>query len=106
MNINSKLKIFLILLSFVIILSLSFVSNAEENKELKVEMEYIYDIEQNIVTGIMHSNEKLKNTKKSWILSDDSLTYTTIFKSNGSYTTTVEDIYGNKSDILIEVTRD
>jgi len=70
----------------------------------KITMEYVYNEKDNTVTGIVHSNEKLKDTKVSWTLSEDKLTYTTILRSNGSYTTTVEDIYGNKTEVLIEVT--
>ena len=71
----------------------------------EITMEYIYDEVTNTVTGIMHSNERMKNTKVSWELSEDGLTYTTILKSNGSYITTVEDIYGNVTEVLIEVTQ-
>ena len=76
-----------------------------DEKGPEITMEYKYNPEDNTVTGIMHSNEKLKNTKVSWVLSDDQLTYTTILRSNGSYTTTVEDIYGNSTEVLIEVTQ-
>ena len=75
-----------------------------ENKFV-VYMEYIYNSNDNTVTGIIHSNRKMKNTKVSWTLSSDCLTYTTILKSNGSYTTTVEDIDGNKAVVQINVTR-
>ena len=79
--------------------------NQINDKILTVNMEYKYNVEDNTVTGIMHANKKLKNTKASWILSSDCLTYTTILKSNGSYTTTVESIDGSKTDVLVNVTR-
>ena len=71
----------------------------------KITMEYIYHEDTNTVTGIMHSNEPLKPTKVSWQLSEDRLTYTTTLKSNGSYTTTVEDIHGNQTQVVINVTQ-
>ena len=72
-------------------------------KDFFVKMEYKYNSESNTVTGIMKSTKKLKNTKVSWKLSEDCLTYTTTLKSNGSYTTTVEDLFGNKAEVLINV---
>ena len=74
-----------------------------DDKGPEIEIEYIYNKKDNTVTGIMHSNEELKDTKVSWKLSEDKKEYTTILKSNGSYTTTVEDIWGNKTEVLIDV---
>ena len=54
----------------------------------------------------MKSNEKLKDTKASWTLSEDGLAYTTKLKGNGAYTTSVEDIYGNITRVPIKVERD
>ena len=76
----------------------------ENSNQLIVTTEYVYNKNDNTVTGKIHSNNPLKDTKISWTLSDDKLTYTTTLRSNGSYTTTVEDIYGNVVEVLIEVT--
>ena len=59
----------------------------------------------NTVTAIMHSNRELKNTKPSWTLSEDKLSYTKTFGANDIYTTDVEDIYGNVTTVTIEVTQ-
>ena len=53
----------------------------------------------------MKSNIKLKATKASWKLSTDKLSYTYEFKKNTSYTTTLEDINGNKISVPIKVTQ-
>ena len=54
----------------------------------------------------MHSNEILKNTKKTWKLSKDGLTYTSKeMTTNGSYYTEVEDMWGNKTRVKIEITQ-
>ncbi len=76
----------------------------EENDSLEIEMEYKYNEKNNTVTAIMHSNQILKATKKTWKLSADGLTYTSKeMTTNGSYYTEVEDINGNKKQILIEI---
>ena len=59
----------------------------------------------NTVTAIMHSNKELKNTKPSWTLSEDKLSYTKTFGTNDTYTTDVEDIYGNVVTVTIEITQ-
>ena len=54
----------------------------------------------------MHSNERLKDTKKSWTLSEDGLTYTSKeMATKGSYYTEVEDMWGNKTQVKIEITK-
>ena len=73
--------------------------------ELKITTEFIYNDATNTVTGKIHSNNPLKDTKTSWKLSEDKLTYVNEnFTENGSYYTTFEDIYGNKSQVLIKIT--
>ncbi len=74
-------------------------------KKLVITTEFIYNEKTNTVTGKIHSNHPLKDTKVSWTLSKDRLTYTNEnLTSNGSYYTTVEDIYGNTAQVLIKVT--
>ena len=53
----------------------------------------------------MHSNEILGNTKPTWTLSEDKLTYTKIYNAliNEDYATPVQDIYGNESWIKIRI---
>ena len=71
---------------------------------LKIETEFIYNAETNTVTGKIYSNNQLKDTKVSWKLSKDKLTYINEnLSSNGSYYTTFEDIYGQTAQVLIEV---
>ena len=98
-----KVKILILLtiiLSFIVVINKV---NAE-NIELKIETKYIYDKKTNTVIGKMISNIPLKDTKSSWKLSEDGLTYTNEnFKENGSYYTWVEDIYGNKAEVLIDI---
>ena len=54
--------------------------------------------------AIMHSNEELKDTKTTWKLSEDKLTYTNEnMTSNGSYHTGVKDKWGNESKVLIDI---
>ena len=69
-----------------------------------ITVEYIKN-DNNTVTAIMHSNSKLKDTKPSWTLSADGLSYTKIFGANDQYTTDVEDIYGHVVTVTIEITK-
>ena len=100
-----------ILTLILLILCFCIYSNAteeesfiEDSENLEVKTNYIYNQETNTVTGIINSNNPLKNTKISWDLSEDGLTYTNEnLTSNGSYYTTVEDIYGNTAKVLIDV---
>ena len=62
------------------------------------------NLEDKSVKATVTSNEKLGATKKSWTLSQDKLSYTYVFEDNTTYTTTFEDIYGNKSSIQIKIT--
>ena len=51
----------------------------------------------------MHSNEPLGETKSTWTLSADKLTYTKTFSESKNYTTPVEDIYGNAVEVKIVI---
>ena len=77
--------------------------NQIENKELQIEVEYKYDEKDNIVTAIIHSNVELADTKPSWTLSEDRKSYSKIYIENMDYTTDVEDIYGNKANVQIQI---
>ena len=75
-----------------------------DNKGPEIEMEYKYNEENNTVIAIMHSNEELKDTKTTWKLSENKLTYTNEnMTSNGSYYTGVKDKWGNESKVLIDI---
>ena len=75
-----------------------------DNKGPEIEMEYKYNEENNTVIAIMYSNEELKDTKTTWKLSEDKLTYTNEnMTSNGSYHTGVKDKWGNESKVLIDI---
>ena len=75
-----------------------------DGKGPEIKMEYKYNEENNTVTAIMHSNEELKDTKTTWKLSEDKLTYTNEnMTSNGSYYTGVKDKWGNESKVLIDI---
>ena len=71
---------------------------------LFVTTEYIYR-DDNTVLAKIHSNIPLKNNKPAWKLSEDGLTYSIVLKSNGSYYTGVQDVYGNTERVFIEVDR-
>ena len=75
------------------------------NMPLKITMEYKTN-EDGTITAIIHSNKQMANTKPTWKLSADKLTYTKIYNQEEKYYTTVEDIYGNKIDVLIEIKKD
>ena len=75
-----------------------------DDKGPEIKMEYKYNEENNTVTAIIHSNEELKDTKTTWKLSEDKLTYTNEnMTSNGSYHTGVKDKWGNESKVLIDI---
>ena len=75
-----------------------------DDKGPEIKMEYKYNEENNTVTAIIHSNEELKDTKTTWKLSEDKLTYTNEnMTSNGSYYTGVKDKWGNESKVLIDI---
>lgn len=70
---------------------------------LNIKYEHIEGI--NNVKVIVTSNEKLKDTKKNWTLSQDKMSYTYNFRDNTNYTTEFKDIWGNPSKINIKVTQ-
>ena len=76
-----------------------------DDKGPEIQLEYIHDSINNTVTVTMKSNEILKDTKPSWTLSEDKLSYTKTFGANDIYTTDIEDIYGNVTTVTIEVTQ-
>ena len=75
------------------------------NSKATITVEYSYNKTKNTVLATVKSDVQLKDTKISWKLSNDKLTYTYEFKENTTYTTTFEDINGNKIPVPINVTR-
>ena len=74
-------------------------------REFSVEVEYEYNQKDNTVTATINSNEKLANTKPTWNLSEDKLQYSKIFKANQMYSTPVEDMWGNITNVTIHITQ-
>ena len=68
----------------------------------QITLEYKYNKEDS-VTISMKSNEKLGDTKPSWTLSEDKLTYSKVFGADEDYTTDVKDIYGNVTNVHIKL---
>ena len=104
------LKIVLSLIIFSMIFShMSYAVEAiieEQNQEIEevIEFKTEYDKTTNRVIAKIISNVELKDTKPSWKLSKDKLTYTKIFDSNTDYTTPVENINGKVTNVNIKIT--
>ena len=98
-----KRIIYTIVLIVLLIFNLEVFSYAENSKKLEITMEYKYTNTTNTVTAVMHSNNRLANTKPTWLLSADKYTYTKTFNANQIYTTPVQDIYGNIINAEIKI---
>ena len=100
-----KNKKIIIILLFILFLVLNFTifSYAENSKKLEITMEYQYNKTNNTVIAIMHSNNQLVNTKPTWTLSKDKLSYSKSFNANTTYSTSVQDIYGNILNVEINI---
>lgn len=70
----------------------------------KITITYDYNEEKSSVIVSLKSNEKMANTKPTWTLSKDGLTYTKKYDSNQSYTTTIKDMYGNSTNVKLNIT--
>lgn len=79
--------------------------NVKQVKGPIIAMQYVYDKKTNTVTATMKSNKQLADTKSSWALSVDKLTYTKNYDSNQTYYTPVQDIYGNIVSVQIKITQ-
>ena len=71
--------------------------------ETHIDVDYDYNDETNRVLVTLTSNVELKDTKKSWQLSEDRKKYTFEFSDNTTYETTLTDIYGREIKVNIEV---
>ena len=67
----------------------------------EIKLEYKYN-DDDTITVYMRSNEELGDTKPTWNLSEDKITYEKVFNNNQSYYTIVQDIYGNKTNVKID----
>lgn len=66
-----------------------------------ITLEYKYNND-DTVTVYMKSNEQLGDTKPTWKLSDDKLTYEKTYSTAENYSTPVRDIYGNETSVKID----
>lgn len=69
-----------------------------------INVTYSYNEDKSLVTVKLKSNEIMANTKPTWTLSNDGLTYTKIYDANQTYTTIVKDIYGNSTNVKLSIT--
>lgn len=67
----------------------------------ELEINYLLN-EDNSVTATVTANKPFRNTKPTWSLSEDNLTYTKTFTSNQNYTTPFVDHFGNSADLSIQ----
>lgn len=58
----------------------------------------------NTVTATMYSNSQLADTKPTWDLGSDGMSYSKTFSESMNYSTQVQDIYGNQASVTITVT--
>ena len=98
------------------------VVNAEENTEINesinekdniadekkantdsIKVEYEYDENANQVIAKIISVKKLKNTKPTWKLSEEGFTYTKTFSENTKYSTQVENVNGEVTNVEVNV---
>ena len=67
----------------------------------EITLEYKYNSD-DTVTVYMKSNEKMGDTKSTWKLSADKLTYEKKYDADQTYDTLVKDIYGNETSVKID----
>ena len=79
--------------------------NINQIKGPEIKMEYIFNEQTNTVTAKIKSNKILEDTKPTWKLSKDKLTYTKTFDKNQVYTTPVQDVFGNITNVKININK-
>lgn len=94
-------KYLIILLSIIILFATTVSTKSLAVDEIRVEYEYIE--ETNEVLAKIISNVELKDTKPTWCLSGDRKTYTKKYSENMTYSTPVQDINGNVTNIEIDI---
>ena len=82
---------------------LTFEINEIDKTGPDIQINIIRDEKNNTVRVEAISNEELKETKPTWKLSEDKKTYVKIYNANGIYSTTFEDIHGNKTKVTFEI---
>ena len=75
-----------------------------QKRPLKLNIEYKVTDTNSVIVNLK-SNNKLKDTKINWNLSQDNFMYTYEFYENTNYESTFEDILGNKAKVKINVTQ-
>ena len=75
-----------------------------QKRLLKLNIEYKVTDTNSVIVNLK-SNNKLKDTKINWNLSQDNFMYTYEFYENTNYESTFEDILGNKAKVKINVTQ-
>ncbi len=75
-----------------------------QKRPLKLDIEYKVTDTNSVIVNLK-SNNKLKDTKINWNLSQDNFMYTYEFYENTNYESTFEDILGNKTKVKINVTQ-
>lgn len=75
-----------------------------KKSNFEIEMKYVRNSD-NTVTATMCSNNQLADTKPTWNLSSDKMSYSKTFSENMNYSTQVQDIYGNTKEVQIQITR-
>ncbi len=79
--------------------------NINQIKGPQIKTEYIFNEQTNTVTAKIKSNKILEDTKPTWKLSKDKLTYTKTFDKNQVYITPVQDLYGNITNVKININK-
>ncbi|MBO4293433.1 MAG: hypothetical protein J5881_03490 [Clostridia bacterium] len=67
-----------------------------------IDLDYKYNSD-NTVTVFIKSNEELANTKSTWKLSDDKKIYEKKFENDLDYSTPVQDLFGNTTQVYIKL---
>ena len=79
--------------------------NIINNIDNSINIDYIYNSEQNTVTAKVTSNIPMKDTKSTWTLSKDKIVYTKTFNTNQNYSTPFTQSNGKVVNIEINITQ-
>ena len=79
--------------------------NIINNIDNSINIDYIYNSEQNTVTAKVTSNIPMKDTKSTWTLSKDKKVYTKTFNTNQNYSTPFTQSNGKVVNIEINITQ-
>ena len=74
-----------------------------DDKGPEIILDYVYNNTDNTVIVYMKSNEEMQDTKPTWKLSEDKMTYEKVYPAEEqNYYTEVKDIYGNSTNVKIQ----